>query len=59
MSMVRTRAATGSTTPMRLLYSVRSPADVLYADELAAVRSHHGGGNAAKTSAAAIVACHS
>lgn len=34
MSMVRTRAAAGSRVPFRLIYSVRSPADVLYADEL-------------------------
>jgi ferredoxin-NADP reductase len=34
MSMVRTRAASGSATPMRLVYSVRSHADALYAAEL-------------------------
>jgi ferredoxin-NADP reductase len=34
MSMFRTRAAAGSPTPMRLVYSVRSQADVLYAAEL-------------------------
>jgi len=34
MAMVRTRAAAGSNAPMRLLYSVRGPGDLLYADEL-------------------------
>jgi ferredoxin-NADP reductase len=34
MAMVRTRAAVRSRVPFRLLYSVRSPADVLYAGEL-------------------------
>ena len=34
MSMVRTRAAVGSGTTMRLLYSVRDPASALYHDEL-------------------------
>jgi ferredoxin-NADP reductase len=34
MAMIRTRAAAGSRTPFRLLYSVRSPAEVIYADEL-------------------------
>ena len=32
--MARTRAATGSTVPMRLIYSTRSPATLLYATEL-------------------------
>jgi ferredoxin-NADP reductase len=35
MSMIRSRAAAGSHAPFRLLYSVRSPADVLYPAELA------------------------
>ncbi|MFI5955928.1 ferredoxin reductase [Cryptosporangium sp. NPDC051539] len=35
MAMARTRAQVGSTTPFRLLYSVRSPAEAIYADELA------------------------
>jgi ferredoxin-NADP reductase len=35
MAMVRTRRATGATAPFRLVYSVRSPADRLYAAELA------------------------
>jgi ferredoxin-NADP reductase len=34
MAMARTRAATGSTAPMRLIYSTRRPATLLYADEL-------------------------
>jgi ferredoxin-NADP reductase len=34
MSMIRTRSAAGSLTPMRLVYSVRTDADVLYAAEL-------------------------
>jgi ferredoxin-NADP reductase len=34
MAMVRTRRAASSMVPFRLLYSVRSPDDVLYADEL-------------------------
>jgi ferredoxin-NADP reductase len=35
MAMVRTRAAAGTQAPFRLVYSVRGPGDVLYADELA------------------------
>jgi ferredoxin-NADP reductase len=34
MAMVRTRQASSSPTPMRLLYSTRAPDTVLYADEL-------------------------
>jgi ferredoxin-NADP reductase len=34
MAMVRTRVATASPTPMRLLYSTRTPDTVLYGDEL-------------------------
>ncbi len=34
MSILRHRRAAGSTVPARLLYSVRSPADVIYAAEL-------------------------
>ena len=34
MAMVRTRAANGSTIPMRLVYSTRTPDTVLYGDEL-------------------------
>ncbi|TQS42571.1 ferredoxin reductase [Cryptosporangium phraense] len=35
MAMARTRAQVGSSVPFRLLYSVRSPAEAIYADELA------------------------
>ncbi|GLZ35328.1 oxidoreductase [Lentzea sp. NBRC 105346] len=34
MAMVRTRAALGSRVPFRLVYSVRTPEDVYFADEL-------------------------
>ena len=34
MSMVRTRAALGSKVPCRLIVSVRTPVDLIYADEL-------------------------
>jgi ferredoxin-NADP reductase len=34
MAMVRTRTANASTTPMRLVYSTRTPDTVLYGDEL-------------------------
>jgi ferredoxin-NADP reductase len=34
MSMIRSRAAAGSHAPFQLLYSVRGPADALYATEL-------------------------
>jgi ferredoxin-NADP reductase len=34
MAMVRARAAAGSRVPFRLIYSVRTPDDLLYADEL-------------------------
>jgi ferredoxin-NADP reductase len=34
MAMARTRAATGAAAPMRLIYSTRSPASLLYATEL-------------------------
>jgi ferredoxin-NADP reductase len=34
MSMLRHRAAAGSKTPARLLYSARTPDDVIYSDEL-------------------------
>ena len=35
VAMLRARATAGTTAPMRLLYSVRSPADRFFADELA------------------------
>jgi ferredoxin-NADP reductase len=34
MAMVRTRAAAGSRVPFRLVYSIRTPADGFYSDEL-------------------------
>ncbi|MFC8849833.1 MULTISPECIES: ferredoxin reductase [unclassified Micromonospora] len=34
MAMVRARRAVGSRAPFRLVYSARTPADVIYADEL-------------------------
>lgn len=34
MAMIRSRAASGSTAPFRLLYSVREPRGILYRDEL-------------------------
>jgi ferredoxin-NADP reductase len=34
MAMIRARAAAGSRTPFRLIYSVRSPSEIIYADEL-------------------------
>ncbi|MCI0687662.1 MAG: ferredoxin reductase [Sporichthyaceae bacterium] len=34
MSMLRTRAAAGSQAPFRLIFSVRSPAELIYAGEL-------------------------
>ncbi len=38
MAMVRERTRIGSRVPMRLLYSVRAPGDLLYADELLSQR---------------------
>ncbi|MEQ4210370.1 ferredoxin reductase [Actinopolymorpha sp. B9G3] len=43
MAMVRARRAAGSRTPFRLLYSVRTPADVYYADELRRLARDDGG----------------
>jgi ferredoxin-NADP reductase len=42
-AMVRTRAATGTQAPFRLVYSVRRPGDALYADELAERQSRGDG----------------
>lgn len=42
MAMIRERARLGSTAPFRLVYSVRDPQQVLYADELAR-RAHEDG----------------
>jgi ferredoxin-NADP reductase len=43
MAMIRTRAAAGTRSPFRLVYSVRSPQDTLYAAELAERRSRDDG----------------
>jgi ferredoxin-NADP reductase len=43
MSMVRARHEAGSTAPMVLAYSVRTPDDVIYADELARRSAHDEG----------------
>jgi len=40
MAMIRSRVSSGSTTPFRLLYSVREPAAVFYRDELQALSGH-------------------
>ena len=42
MAMVRERARLGSTAPFRLVYSVRDPEQVLYADELDRLASDEG-----------------
>jgi ferredoxin-NADP reductase len=41
IAMARAHADAGSTAPFRLLYSVRSPEDRFFADELAALASEH------------------
>jgi len=38
MAMIRARATAGLSTPFRLVYSVRSPAEVIYASELAGLQ---------------------
>src|SRR5436853_3875194 len=43
MAMIRHRAAVGSTTPTRLLFSSRTPEDVIYYDELERLRSSNNG----------------
>jgi ferredoxin-NADP reductase len=43
MSMIRERARRRITTPFRLVYSVRTPGDLLYADELATLATAGGG----------------
>jgi ferredoxin-NADP reductase len=43
MAMLRHRAAAGSTVPTRLLYSARTPEDVIYRQELATLRAADGG----------------
>ncbi len=42
MAMLRARRAAGSRAPFRLVYSVRSPEAVMYADELAALAAGDG-----------------
>jgi ferredoxin-NADP reductase len=46
-AMIRQRRLVGSRVPFRLLYSVRSPAEVVYADEIALRPSSDGGVEAA------------
>jgi len=43
MSMIRHRAAVGSTTPAGLLYSSRTPDDVIYSDELTRLANSQNG----------------
>ncbi len=43
MSIIRHRAAVGSTVPARLLYSSRTPEDVIYFDELMQLRAQSDG----------------
>jgi ferredoxin-NADP reductase len=43
MSMVRARHAMSSPTPFRIIYSVRTPEDTIYADELQALAGDDGG----------------
>ena len=42
MAMIRSRASARSSTPFRLLYSVREPAAIFYRDELQALSSREG-----------------
>jgi ferredoxin-NADP reductase len=42
MAMIRSRAATGSTAPFRLLYSVREPEAILYGGDLHAQSGREG-----------------
>ncbi|HBY98728.1 MAG: ferredoxin reductase [Ardenticatenaceae bacterium] len=43
MAMIRHRAAAGAAVPTRLLYSVRTPEDVIYVEELAQQAASDGG----------------
>jgi len=43
MAMLRHRTAAGATIPIRLLYSSRTPADVIYRDELETLRAANNG----------------
>ena len=47
MAMIRTRAATGTQAPFRLVYSVRGPGDALYGEELAECQRRGDGLNVA------------
>jgi ferredoxin-NADP reductase len=47
IAMLRHRAAVGATTPARLLYSVTSPANVIYRDELDALQAARDGAEVA------------
>lgn len=49
LSMIRHRAAQGSTAAMRLLFSARTADDVLFADELARLGQRHDGFDVAVT----------
>ena len=49
MAMVRHRAAAGSQIPARLLYSSRSPEDVIYSEELERLRAANDGFEAVHT----------
>ena len=40
LAMVRSHVTAGDATPFRLLYSVRTPADMFFSDELAAAAEH-------------------
>jgi ferredoxin-NADP reductase len=43
MAMIRHRGAAGATTPARLLYSARTPEDVIYYDELTKLQNARDG----------------
>jgi ferredoxin-NADP reductase len=43
MSMIRHRAAVGASTPMQLLYSSRTPQDVIYSQELTSLQNSQNG----------------
>ncbi|WP_230424149.1 FAD-binding oxidoreductase [Streptomyces radicis] len=51
MAMVRARRAADSTAPFRLVYSVRSPEELWYGDELAEAAGGAGGGRAGRAGA--------
>jgi len=43
MAMIRTRKGAGSDVPFRLIYSVRTPEAIIYANELERLASENGG----------------